>query len=104
MGLRKPWTLSTQMKASVAWKRTTGSQAELSAELVRLFRKKIWFLRQAVDERDLYGMKSLHFEKLQGARAHQRSIRLNKQWRLILEIVDARKEKTVRVIGIEDYH
>jgi len=75
-----------------------------SAELVRAFRKKLWFLRQAMDERDLYGMKSLHFEKLQGARAHQRSIRLNKQWRLILEIVDAGKEKLVRVIGIEDYH
>lgn len=81
--------------------RFTGSY---SAELVRAFRKKIWFLRQATDERDLYAMKSLHFEKLQGARAHQRSIRLNKQWRLILEIVDAGNEKTVRVIGIEDYH
>jgi proteic killer suppression protein len=49
-------------------------------------------------------MKGLHFEKLQGARAHQRSVRLNKQWRLILELVDTKPEKTVRVIGIEDYH
>jgi proteic killer suppression protein len=75
-----------------------------SAEIVRAYRKRLWFIRQAVDERDFYGMKSFHFEKLQGARSHQRSMRLNKQWRLILEIVDAGTEKTVRVIGIEDYH
>ena|ERR1700690_2579450 len=76
-----------------------------SVDLVRLFRKRLWFIRQATDERDLYAMKSLHFEKLQGARSHQRSIRLNKQWRLIFELVGAGPtEKTVRVIGIEDYH
>ena len=76
-----------------------------SEEVVRSYRKKLWFLRQAVDERDLYAMKSLHFEKLNGERQHQRSIRLNKQWRLILEITEASKtEKTVRVIRIEDYH
>ena len=76
-----------------------------SAEIVRSFRKKLWFIRQAVDERDLYAMKSLHFEKLQGDRSHQRSIRLNKQWRLVMEIIGAAKtEKTVRVIAIEDYH
>lgn len=75
-----------------------------SAEIVRAYRKRLWFIRQAMDEREFYAMKSLHFEKLQGARAHQRSMRLNKQWRLILEIVEAGTEKTVRVIGIEDYH
>jgi toxin HigB-1 len=77
----------------------------LSVDVVRAFRKRLWFIRQAPDERDLYAMKSLHFEKLQGARSHQRSIRLNKQWRLILELVEAGPtEKTVRIIGIEDYH
>jgi proteic killer suppression protein len=75
-----------------------------SAEIVRAYRKRLWFIRQAMDERDIYAMKSFHFEKLQGARAHQRSIRLNKQWRLILEIVEAGTEKTVRIIAIEDYH
>jgi proteic killer suppression protein len=75
-----------------------------SAEIVRAYRKKLWFIRQAMDEREFYAMKSLHFEKLQGPRAHQRSLRLNKQWRLILEIVVTGTEKTVRVIGIEDYH
>jgi toxin HigB-1 len=75
-----------------------------SAEVVRAYRKKLWFIRHAMDERDIYAMKGNHFEKLQGARSHQRSIRLNKQWRLILEFVGAGTEKTVRVIAIEDYH
>jgi proteic killer suppression protein len=73
-------------------------------EIARGFRKAIWFIRNAVDERDLYAMKGLHFERLKGARAHQRSMRINKQWRLILELIGTGAEKRVRVIGIEDYH
>ena len=73
-------------------------------DVVRAFRKRMWFLRQAMDERDLYQAKWLHFEKLKGNRAHQRSMRLNKQWRLILELVGASPEKRVLILDIEDYH
>ena len=48
-------------------------------------------------------MKSMHFEKLKGSRSHQRSIRLNKQFRLILEI-EVEKRKVAVIIAIEDYH
>jgi toxin HigB-1 len=78
--------------------------AGLGPDLVRAFRKAMQVIRAALDERDFYRLKSLHFEKLQGGRSHQRSIRLNKQWRLILEIVGDASNRTVRVIGIEDYH
>jgi proteic killer suppression protein len=61
-------------------------------------------IRSAMDERDFYALKSLRFEKLQGKRQHQRSIRINDQWRLILEIVGEAPKKTVWIIGIEDYH
>jgi proteic killer suppression protein len=71
---------------------------------VRGFRKAMQSIRAALDERDLYALKGLHFEKLKGDRSHQRSIRINKQWRLILEIVDGDKKNRIRVIGIEDYH
>lgn len=78
---------------------------EFGDDVVRSYRKKLQFIRAATDERDLYGMKSLHFEKLQGERSHQRSIRLNKQWRLILELAAAEEGgKTVVVVSIEDYH
>jgi Txe/YoeB family toxin of Txe-Axe toxin-antitoxin module len=51
-----------------------------------------------------YAQKSLRFEKLKGKRDHQRSMRINDQWRLILEIEGTAPKKTVRIVGIEDYH
>jgi proteic killer suppression protein len=72
--------------------------------VVRGFRKVMGWIREAEDERDLYAMRSLHFEKLKGARSHQRSMRLNDQFRLILELEQNVKGKTIVVISIEDYH
>ena len=69
----------------------------------RGFRKVMQIIRAAPDERDFYGLKSLHFEKLKGSRKHQRSLRINKKWRLIIELHGG-APKIVRVIGIEDYH
>ncbi len=76
----------------------------LGPDVVKAFRKAMQVIRAAVDERDFYSLKGLHFEKLDGGRSHQRSIRLNKQWRLILELTDEAPKKTVRVITVEDYH
>mgnify|MGYP001348772564 CR=1 FL=1 len=70
----------------------------------RGYRKVMQVVRAAADERDLYRHKSLHFEQLQGERAGQRSLRINKQWRLIVELRGAAPNKSVGVIGIEDYH
>lgn len=70
----------------------------------RAYRKVLRLIQNAPDERDFYAFKSLHFEKLEGNRSHQRSIRLNKQWRLIVELVGDAPNKKVRVIRIEDYH
>jgi proteic killer suppression protein len=72
--------------------------------VVRAFRKVMNAIRAAMDERDFYPMRSLHFEKLKGNRSHQRSMRLNDQWRLILEIEEATPKNTIIVVGIEDYH
>jgi proteic killer suppression protein len=78
--------------------------AGLGRDPIKGFRKAMQVIRSAVDERDLYNLKGLHFEKMHGTRPHQRSIRFNKQWRLILELKDTAPEKTVRVVSIEDYH
>lgn len=58
----------------------------LPVDVVQTVRRRIRFLRQARDERDLYAMASLHYEKLSGGREGQRSIRVNDKWRIILEI------------------
>jgi proteic killer suppression protein len=75
-----------------------------SKDIARGFRKALNFIRQAQDERDFYQMKGLGFEKLKGSRAHQHSMRVNKQWRLILEFEGAGPKKIVRLVCIEDYH
>lgn len=78
--------------------------AGFSREIVRAYRKLMQIVRSATDERDFYQLKSLRFEKLKGDRDHQRSMRLNSQWRLIVEIRQGRPKNTVIVVGIEDYH
>lgn len=72
--------------------------------IVRGYRKVMRFIRAAGDERDFRAMRSLNFEKLKGARDHQYSLRINDQWRLILELKKASPKNVVIVIGIEDYH
>jgi toxin HigB-1 len=72
--------------------------------LVRAFRMRMQAIRAAADETDFYALKSLHFEKLKGNRKHQHSMRLNQQFRLILEIERGEPGNTIVVIDIEDYH
>jgi proteic killer suppression protein len=75
-----------------------------SPAVVRGFRKAINAIRAFHDERDFYANRGFRFEKLKGDRRHQRSIRINKQWRLILEIDHGNQGHRIRVMGIEDYH
>ena len=78
--------------------------AGFSRDIVRAYRKLIQVIRGAPDERTFYALKSLHFEKLKGNRDHQRSMRLNDKWRLIIEIKPSQPKNVVIVVGIEDYH
>lgn len=75
-----------------------------AAAVTTAFRKRMQMIRSAPDERDFYALKALHFEKLKGKRNHQFSMRLNDQWRLILEFKGKSPNKKVVVVAIEDYH
>jgi proteic killer suppression protein len=75
-----------------------------SQAVVKAFRKRIQAIRAAPDERVFYRMKSFHFEKLAGKRRHQHSMRLNNQFRLILEFEGKSPNKSVLIVSIEDYH
>jgi proteic killer suppression protein len=90
---KKLWQLETDPKA----------RSGLPQDVVKAFRKRMQFIRSAVGEQVFYAMKSLHYEKLKGKRSHQRSMRLNDQFRLIVEIEQA-NQRTVVVVSIEDYH
>lgn len=76
----------------------------LEKPLVRAFRKVLLIVRGVRNETELYQWRSLRFEKLKGKRDHQRSLRLNDQWRVVVEIVKGADGNTVVVKGIEDYH
>jgi toxin HigB-1 len=82
----------------------SGFSGGFSVAVVTKFRMRIQAIRAADDERTFYALKSLHFEKLKGDRAGQYSMRLNDQWRLILEFKKQPSGKIVVVLGIEDYH
>ena len=78
--------------------------AGFGRDVVRGFRKVMQALRAAPDERDLYALRGLRMEKLLGKRQHQHSLRLNDQWRLIVEFVGGGAAKKAKVIEIVDYH
>jgi len=78
--------------------------AGFPVEAVRAYRRRINQIRQAVDERDLRAIRAFRFKKLHGKRAHQCSLRLNDQWRLIVEIEKGSPKNTIVVVSIEDYH
>jgi proteic killer suppression protein len=76
----------------------------LGADIVSAYRKCMQLIHDARDENDLYAFRSRRFKKLQGDRAHQHSLRLNDQWRLIVEIETGNPKNTLCIIAIEDYH
>lgn len=75
-----------------------------SQAIVKAFRKRMQLIRAAQDERAFYQLKSLHFEKMKGDRSHQHSMKLNDQWRLIIEFEGSAPNKAAVIINIEDYH
>jgi len=79
-------------------------RSDLPPEVVRAFSRRMAVIRAAQDERDLYAITANRFKKLQGARAHQRSMRLNDQWRLILEVRESSPGNTILIVDIADYH
>jgi proteic killer suppression protein len=81
-----------------------GFDAGFGRDVVKAFRKRVQFIRAARDERDFHAMRSLNFEKLKGKREGQYSMRLNDQWRLILELVKRNDGKVVVIVEIADYH
>lgn len=78
--------------------------AGLSQSVVSAFRKRMQQIRAALDEQVFYSLRSLHFEKSNGGKSHQYSMRLNDQRCLIIEFDDSKSPKQIIIIGIEDYH
>lgn len=76
----------------------------MGSDLTKQFRKTMQFIGSAADERDLRNYRGLRFEKLDGDRKGQHSVRLNDQFRLILELTVDGDERVVTVLELTDYH
>jgi len=78
--------------------------AGFALAVVKGYRKAIGAIRAAADERDLNALRGLNFHALKDDRAGQHSMKLNDQWRLIVEIRGEAPRKRIGVIEIVDYH
>ncbi len=76
----------------------------LPVAVISSVRRKLTVLRAAPDDRTLRNWKSLHYEKLSGDRAGLRSIRINKQYRLVFVLDSEADPQHITVLAIEDYH
>ena len=74
------------------------------AGVVEAFFDVMSVIDSAASERDLYALKSLRFERLSGNRKGQSSLRLNKQYRLIVVVAEDDEGRYVEVKEIVDYH
>lgn len=72
--------------------------------IVEAFFEVMAIIGNASSEADIRAFKSLHFEKLTGNRGGQVSLRLNKQYRLIIQIEKDEQGKFLWIIEINDYH
>lgn len=73
-------------------------------EVVAAFQRRLAFISAAVSEQDLYAFTSLHYEKLQGKRRGQRSVRLHDRWRLILAIEEGDHVQTAVVLEVSKHY
>lgn len=80
------------------------ADTRLPVSVIKSCREKLIVLEAAPDERTLRNWKSLHYEKLGGDRDGERSIRLNKQWRLVFQLDGDSIPPTIIILGVEDYH
>ena len=69
-------------------------------EVVRSFVKAVDVIKAVKDQPDLGQRRGLRLEKLKGDLAGEWSLRLGKQFRLIVTF----DEETCRLLRIEDYH
>jgi proteic killer suppression protein len=80
-------------------------EKDYPSDVVVNFFEVMAVIAAATDERDFYALKSLHFEKLEGklGKEGKRSMRITKQWRLIVSLETEETQKIV-VIWKLDKH
>jgi len=76
------------------------AETKLPVAVINSLRQKLVVIRAAPDERTLRNWKSLHYEKMEG---DERSIRLNKQYRLIFTLETEHKPNRMTILSVWDH-
>ncbi len=80
------------------------AETRLPVAVIKSCRKKLNFIRQAVDERDVRNWKSLRVEKMQGDESGKLTIRLNDQWRMFFVFEKENGRTKFVVLDVRDPH
>ncbi len=83
---------------------TGAGRERLGEDVTKAFLRSMTLIESVQKEMELYAYKGLRYEKLRGDRKGQRSIRLNKQWRLILKPDSDEAGNFLWILELVDYH
>lgn len=75
-----------------------------SPDVTKSYRRVLFAIESAKDDRDIRALKSLRLEKLKGKRADTWSVRINSQYRLILRFKTAADDRIAVILEAVDYH
>ncbi len=93
-------TFGNELAESLFYDRVSRSTRRLPSELHRVARRKLLYLHDAGDLRDLAVPPGNRLEKLKGDRKDQYSIRINERWRVVFRW----KAGGAYEVQVEDYH
>lgn len=80
------------------------AETQLPLSVINSARRKLILIRAAPDERTMRNWKSLHYEKMSGDRAGERSIRLSKKWRMNIRLDQACTPAKVIIVDITNHY
>ena len=80
------------------------AKTKLPIAVIKSVRRRLTVLRAATDDRCLRNWKSLHYEKLKGDKEGQRSIRVNRQYRIVFLLDSDVEPQKATILSVEDYH
>lgn len=78
--------------------------AKLPTEVVNAFLRRVRHIEAAKDERDLRVPPSVHYERLKKKYKGKDSMRLNREWRLIVSVSEDKQGKYVLIHEINNHY